>query len=273
MFSSICKGSLFALLGVLSFGSLAAEECCEPCNCDRMYLGAFGGGIYSNSNCASQMGTIYFFEILGGPQSINAKGHTKSTSSAFGGAHIGYEWSRPNDCSCWSIAPAAELEAFYYSHNKKGQLVNPADRLRELDFLDSFDMKSTVVLANAVFTLNSPRLCGFSPYIGAGIGAAHISIHNAKSYQLIPPEEGINHFNSRRSDSTWAFAAQVKAGLRYTFCNCFHVFGEYRYLYVDTSKYVFGATSYPTHAPSSPWNVKINDIQYNAFAIGIDFDL
>lgn len=106
-----------------------------------------------------------------------------------------------------------------------------------------------------------------------GIGAARVSLHKADSFQVEPLQEGVNHFNSRRSDSSWGFAAQAKAGLRYNICNSFHVFAEYRYLYVDATNYIFGVTNYTTHVPTSPWNVKIKNIQYNAFAIGIQFDL
>ena len=134
-------------------------------------------------------------------------------------------------------------------------------------------MNSSVILANLVLSINNDCLCGFSPYVGGGIGATRVSLHKADSLQVEPLEAGINHFNSNRNDSTWAFAAQAKAGLRYNFCEMFHIFAEYRYLYVDASNYIFGSTNYTTHVPTSPWNVKVKNIHYNAFAIGIQFDL
>jgi opacity protein-like surface antigen len=121
--------------------------------------------------------------------------------------------------------------------------------------------------------LKSPCLYGFTPYVGGGIGAARVSLKNAKSFQISPEELGINHFNSKRHDSSWAFAAQAKAGIRYDFCESFHIFGEYRYLYLDSSNYILGSTVYPTHVPTSPWNVKVSNVHYNAFAIGIQYDL
>ncbi len=48
---------------------------------------------------------------------------------------------------------------------------------------------------------------------------------------------------------------------------------EYRYLYVDASNYILGATNYTTHVSTSPWNVKVKNVHYNAFAIGVQFDL
>ncbi len=134
-------------------------------------------------------------------------------------------------------------------------------------------MNSSVILTNLVLSINTDCLFGFSPYVGGGIGATRVSLHNADSFQVEPIEAGINHFNSNRNDSSWTFAAQVKAGLRYNFCEMFHVFAEYRYLYVDATNYILGATNYTTHVPTSPWNVKVKNAHYNAFAIGVQFDL
>lgn len=280
MFSLFSKSRLLGLLALLSLNtmnsSLIAWECCDSSECNRIYVGAFGGGIYSNSTKLTQMGTAFFSEAVGGPLAVFAQGHTKKNSTGFGGAQIGYEWSQSpgcNGCSNWTLAPAAELEAYFFSHKKNGHFINPTDRLPEHDFVNSFHMNTSVILANVVFSLNSSCLCGFSPYIGGGIGATHISLRNAKSLQVSPEEAGINHFNSKRNDSSWAFAAQAKAGLRYNFCESFHIFAEYRYLFVDSSNYIFGSTVYPTHAPTSPWNVKMKDTHYNAFVVGIQYDL
>lgn len=264
----------FLLISAMS-SSLAAWYCDDMCESNRIYVGGFGGGIFSNSTKFTQMGTAFFEEAVGGPLAILAQGHTKKNSAGFGGVQIGYELSGCSGygCSNWTFAPAAELEAYFFNNHKKGHLINPTDRMSEHDFLDSFHMNMSVLLVNGVFSFNSPCMCGFSPYIGGGIGAVHLSLRKADSLQTSPVELGINHFNSRRNDSSWAFAAQVKAGLRYKICRSFHVFAEYRYLFVDSSNYIFGSTVYPTHAPTSPWNVKVHDHHYNAFAIGIQYDL
>lgn len=278
MFNLFSKVRLSALLALMSCSamtsSLRAGDCCDPCSCNRMYIGAFGGGIYSNSSRVSQYGTAFFSEVDSiGPLSVIGEGHLNETSTGFGGLQIGYEWSKPS-CSGWSLAPAGELEVVFFKHKKHGHLINQTViGLDEHDFADSFHMNSSVILANFVLSLKSACLWRISPYIGGGIGAARISLHDADSFQVEPVEAGINHFNSNRSDSTWAFAAQAKAGLRYNFCRLFHIFIEYRYLYIDSSNYIFGATNYTTHVPTSPWNVKVKNTHYNAFAVGIQYDL
>lgn len=280
MLSLSNKKPLFGALAFLSLNffssSLVAFDSCDSCSNNRFYIGGFGGGLYSDSTRISQMGTAFFTEAEGGPLAIYAKGKTKSTSTGFGGVQIGYEWrdsALSIGCSDWSLSAAAEIEGFWYSHKKKGHLINPTDRLPEHDFLDTFHINSGVYLANAVLSLNNSCFSSLTPYIGVGVGATRLSFRDADSLQTSPVENGVNHFNSRRNDDSWAFAAQAKAGIRYNFCESFHIFGEYRYLYIDSSNYIFGSTVYPTHAPTSPWNVKVHNIQYNAFVLGIQYDL
>lgn len=281
MLSLSRKGGLLALMALLSIGTtnsyLMAGECCDYSDCcNRVYIGAFGGGLSTNSTSMYQIGTAFFTEASGGPLAVYAHGNTKSTSAGFGGIQLGYEWTNcplSPQCSNWSITPALELEAYWYKHTKKGHLFNETDRLPEHDFVDSFEMKTGVYLVNAVFSLNNCCLGSFTPYAGGGVGASRISIRNASSIQVDPAEEGINHFNSLRHDTSWAFTAQAKVGLRYNFCKSFHIFGEYRYTYVDSSNYIFGSTVYSDHVPTTPWNVKVDKIQYNAFVFGIQYDL
>jgi opacity protein-like surface antigen len=280
LFHKSCLTTLFAVvslsainLSLNAYDCCEQYECCEPQSTNRLYIGAFGGGIYSESSKISQFGTAYFPEIVFGPLSIIGEGRLNRTSTGFGGVQVGYEWSKPSS-SGWSLATAGEFEAYYFEGKKRGHLINQTvNGLPEHEFQDSFHMNSAVVLANVVFSLKTDSLFGLTPYVGGGIGATRICLNKADSLQVEPLEVGINHFNSRRSDSSWAFAAQAKAGLRFDFCQMFHIFGEYRYLFVDTSNYIFGATNYTTHVPTSPWNVRLRDANFNAFAVGIQFDL
>ncbi|MBY0529642.1 MAG: hypothetical protein K2P51_05565 [Rhabdochlamydiaceae bacterium] len=274
--SKYCMALLPALL--LTASSLIAGEDKENCNkkdstnSNRFYIGGFGGELFSNTAHVSQMGTA-LFQTVEGPLAVEARGYTKKASPGFGGVQLGYEWSKRIDkCRHWALAPGAEMEGYWYSRHVKGHLMNATDtdRLPEHDFLDTFHMNAGVYLANFVLSLNNTWK--LSPYVAAGVGASRMSLRNAKSLQVAPKEPGINHFNSRTHDSSWAFAAQIKAGLRYKL-RWFHVFGEYRYLFVDFSNYIFGSTVYPTHAHTTPWNVKFQNIQYNGFAFGVQFDL
>lgn len=270
---SLVTFSLVSLFSSTLF-SLSASECCGCPEPGRLYIGAFGGGLYSDSTRIDQLGTAFFTEAEGGPLAVIAEGHSKKNSSGFGGVQLGYEWSpRSFGCSNWSLSPALEAEAFWHRHTSKGHLINPTARLPEHDFYDTFHVNAGVYLVNAVVSLNHDCLGSFAPYVGAGVGGTRLSLKNASSLQVSPPEEGINHFNSRRSDSSWAFVAQLKAGLRYKICDSFHLFGEYRYLWVDSSNYIFGSTNYETHAPTTPWNVKVHNTHYNAFVVGLQYDL
>lgn len=294
------KSHISALLALISINSSAlmadsysyqasdnccypvANDCCYTPECNRLYIGAFGGGIYSDKSRLSQLGTAFFSEIRDpaiGPLTIDARGHSRTNSSGFGGVQIGYEWrERAINCGCqdWTITPAAEVEAFFYSHTRRSTLHNPAgDGILPAphDFAVSFPMDMSVVLINGVFGLNSCSLCGFTPYVGGGIGAAHASIRHARSEQVSPSEPDVNHFDSKRGDWDWAFAAQAKAGVSYKIWDRFHVFAEYRFLFVDSTKYVFGSTVAAGHVPTSTWNVEVKNICYNAFAFGVQFDL
>lgn len=276
------KKLLSALLALVSLNTMissvvAQESCCSPpeCNNNRLYIGAFGGQLHSTAPKFVQTGTAFFLEELGGPLAINAHGQAKKEWSGFGGAQIGYEWRKSDCCSNWSISPAAEFEAFWYRRTYKAHLINSAavGRLDEHDFSNTFPTTVGVYLVNGVISLNSSCMSSISPYIGVGVGAANLCIRKADSLQVSPPELGVNHFNSDRTDVTWAFAAQAKAGLRYNICERFHIFAEYRFVYLDSSRFMFGSTISPDHAATSTWNVDMKSIYYNAYAVGIQFDL
>lgn len=268
---------LLALLSLNSFNtSLIADECCYLSPCNRFYVGGFGGGLYSNKPKMRQTGTAFFSEAEGGPLAVDARGRSKRNRTGFGGAQIGYEWRQcpfQLGCSDWNLTPAAEIEAFFYHQKNKGDLINPTTRLPEHDFVDSFPMNVGVYLVNGVISLNNCCFQNLSPYVGGGLGAANIHVRKAKSLQVAPPEFGVNHFNAKRSDHDWTFAAQAKAGIRFNFCERIHFFGEYRFIYVQSSRFNFGSTVYPAHAPTSTWIVDINDMCYNAFVFGVQFDL
>ncbi len=232
------------------------------------YVGIFGGWGSGGSSTATQLGTAFIPEAAGGPLAVNATGQTNTSSFGFAGAQIGYEWSYGS-----RLLPALEIEGLYLPRTQQhATLENPTTRLPEHTFDDTFPTRTAVVLANAVVGFRTPYQ-SVTPYIGGGIGAAHISIDGASSTQINPPEAGINHFNSDPNSSAWAFAAQAKAGVRVALGSNAYVFGEYRYLYVGSADQIFGPTVYPTHVPTTAWTVRFGDTSYNLvdFGVGLNF--
>jgi hypothetical protein len=231
------------------------------------YVGVFGGGGVSSSGNISQLGTVFFLEAQGGPLSVNATGRSGTRGAWFVGGHAGYEWSYGTH-----LLPALEIEGLYLSGaNQHATLENPSPRLAEHTFDNTFPMQTAVVLANVVVGFRTPYQ-GVTPYIGGGMGAARISINGASSTQLSPPEVGINHFNSGDDSSAWALAAQAKAGVRVALGNSgAYLFGEYRYLFIGSADQIFGPTVYPTHAATSQWTVRFDNMSYHLATAGVGF--
>jgi hypothetical protein len=49
------------------------------------------------------------------------------------------------------------------------------------------------------------------------------------------------------------------------------VFGEYRYLFVDSTDLIFGSTAYPTHVPTTAWTVHFSDMSHHLAVGGIGY--
>lgn len=238
----------------------------------KFYMGAFGGGSSSNHFKASQFGTAFFTEAEGGPLAINAFGELTNQKTSFFGAQLGYRAQEIflNSSSQWTLGPAAELEG--YSMNKRslnGTLNNNTERLAEHDFMVSYPMKRTVVLANAVVSFNNARF-PVHPYIGVGIGNAILRISDASAMQVNPPED-INHYNTNTGDTKSTFAGQLKLGLSYDINEHISLFAEYRRLYLASTSFVFGSTASPNHVPTSSWQVKLNAQKYHLGNVGVRF--
>ena len=229
-----------------------------------VYVGVFGGAGFSTATDVTQLGTVFFIEAVGGPLAVNAPGRTDSGSVWFGGGQIGYEWSYGS-----MVLPAFEIEGFYLATGtRRATLPNPNVRIAEGTFDNTLPMNSSVFLANLVLSFPT-AYPGVTPYIGGGIGGARVAIKGATSLQTNPLEVGINHFNSGTDSSAWTFAAQAKTGVRVALGRNAYVFGEYRYLYVGATDQIFGSTAYDTHAPTSPWTVRLGDTSHHLATAGI----
>jgi opacity protein-like surface antigen len=253
---AIISGFLVTPAFAESDGSTAARD---------LYFGVFGGGGTSSGGDVTQRGTVYFIEAQGGPLAVNATGNTNSSSRRLFGVQFGHEWSRGSQLA------AFEFEGLYLpSHRVSARLENSASagRIGEQTFDDSFDMSSVVTMGNLVVGFPK-RYPGVTPYVGGGIGLARVDISGANSTQISPTEPGINHFNSGTGSSAWTVAAQIKAGVRWALGDSAYAFGEYRFLYVDATDQNFGPTAYPTHAPTSDWQVRFDDTSYHFLTAGI----
>lgn len=267
-------GALLALSGTTTqAGTMGPAQISAT---EKIYFGVFGGGGSSNQVKMNQYGTTFFSEILGGPLAITAFGRTNNRNVEFIGGHIGYEWqdiflNAFNTQA--SLSPAIELEGYYVGKSSfTGHTINnDTTRLAEYDFLVTYPMSADVFLANTVLNFKSANFARLNPYVGAGIGAAILSISNANSLQLNPLEADVNHYNGNPNDKVAAFAAQTKAGLNFALNEHFSIFGEYRWLYMADTSFTFGSTSYLTHAPTSSWNTKLGAQYYNMGAGGIRF--
>lgn len=272
--SKIVIGLSLALLCT----NVQARVCCPVMSppCGNFYVGIFGGGGSSDHVNITQSGTAFFSESSGGPLVVNASGNSGTNSAFIAGLHAGYAWSE------WclnrgnvplNVTPAAEIEGFYLGTTKVGTLFNPTDRLPGHSFRDTFPMYTQVYLVNTVWTFNTPCLSWIHPYVGGGIGGAYISIRGADSLQVVPPEAGVNHFNSNTSANTWTFAAQAKAGLKIPLTCHWQLFGEYRYVYLSPTTFNFGSTQYSFHAPTTQWKTRFSNLQYNLGVVGIEYSI
>lgn len=238
---------------------------------EGMYAGVFGGAGAVTATSLQQRGAV----ILPPGQPIrllpiNAQGSTSnSTGVALGGVQLGYEWSGLKLGSEWAMRPAAELEGVYIGkHSPTGEMpVMP--RFLGMQYVT---VPTTVgaLMANAIFTFETPYSDAILPYIGIGAGVAHVSIKGADSAN--PSEPGINHFNSDPDASDTAFAMQIKAGLKGKITKRLTLFAEYRRLSIHSTSYKFGATDYPgLHLPTHTWKVDMGRQNYNLFVAGLQY--
>lgn len=254
-------------LAITASFAAAPVMAAEQTEARGLYVGAFGGVGSGGSTDITQRGTMYFVEATGGPLVVNAAGRAGSEDVSFFGGQVGYELQ-----SASGVLPAFELEGLRVdTGTRRATLDNSNVRLYEQSFDNSFSTDATVFLANLVVSFPT-SFHGLTPYVGGGIGAANVDADNATSVQTDPVEVGINHFNSGDSSSAWTFAAQAKAGARFSVTQNLYVFGEYRYLYLGSTDQDFGPTDYPTHVPTSAWNVGLDATKLHLASVGIGFN-
>ncbi len=235
-------------------------------NLSGFYFGGFGGWGFNSFDIA-QKGIAFYLSRQGGPLVVDSDGDTNSKGFGFGGIHFGYEWLSKNNKD-WHVTPGIELEGYYFAETIKAHLVNPTERLDFHEFINTFPMRTGVIIADFTLAFTNPYL---TPYVSVGMGAAITSINHAVATQTEFPEPGINHFNTNLDSFGWSFASQIKGGLRYSIFKHMRIFGEYRFLFIAANDYTFGHTEYPGHVATSDWSISFDGTYNHLFSLGIDF--
>jgi opacity protein-like surface antigen len=231
-----------------------------------VYIGLFGGAGSASSMSARQEGGFYLPGPLNTRVGVDAQGKSGGEPVGVLGLQAGYEWKRQTfGPSEWALKPAAELEGVYIGQQSPvGDMpINPGVLGTQYVTLP---MTVGVVLANAVFTVQTPWSSKIFPYLGVGAGVARLSIQGANSAN--PSEPGINHFDSWPDASATAFAMQFKAGVKGEVAKNLLLFAEYRHLTINPTSYTFGATL-PPHLPTDSWTVSLGRQSYNLFVAGL----
>ncbi|MEM7068216.1 MAG: outer membrane protein [Pseudomonadota bacterium] len=123
-----------------------------------------------------------------------------------------------------------------------GSACNGAFPAATCDYNDDGELESmTMVMANAYVDLGT--FAGFTPYVGAGIGGAHVSYGTLFNDQTCTPADPTcdgNDFN-HGGESEWRFAWAVHAGASYDI-NCrWKADAGYTYTHIEGGKMFAGA--------------------------------
>ncbi len=260
------------LVGLVGKGLDSANPIHYP-----LYMGVYGGGGSMMSGVdLTQLATALYDTSHGGPIAVNATGVSQSSGFWLVGANIGYNWfTKPLSQTGFNISPSIELEGLYIGqHTITGPYQNNTySRLPEHIFQLVLPIDIGVALVNMVFDFNHKNYPKLHGYLGLGWGAAIPSIANAKAYQIIPAEPGVNHFSGDPSDTALAFAAQPKIGLLFDCNSRVSVFGEYHFLYLSNTDYQFGSTIAGGHVATTDWLLKMGPQLFNIGIFGIRFKL
>lgn len=173
-----------------------------------------------------------------------------SDTGWFAGLKLGYAFKTHS-----FLLPAVELEGFYNRVDFE-QTAHYEDHYRsdfsssryEDNYKLSADVHAAAIMLNGLLRFDLGR---FRPYIGGGIGVAHIWFKNAKFDVKHSSEFRSEFFSDSFSyDSSfplrdvreWSFAAQGIAGFELYATNRFSVFAEYKALWlrdaVEVSDYI-----------------------------------
>lgn len=118
-------------------------------------------------------------------------------------------------------------------------------------------MDSTVLLANVYWDITN--MSGFTPYIGAGIGATYNRVD--RLYEGNPPPD------YEIGENNWAFAAALMAGVSYDVSDSLKLDANYRYLWLGD-----GQTAFESNTGVNPFRFKYDDLAAHEFRIGARYE-
>ena len=273
---------LCAILSLSMLNLACAEADTDNLPPQPLYWELFGGGGAFSTGSISQTGSIFYPVLQGGALDIDATGNGSSSGVWMIGINMGYKWPEiSTKNSGWLFGPAAEIEAYYLQgtqnatldnqnppNESDNRLVTPAEVNQ---FSATYPMHTGVFLLNAILSAHQ-KDSKIHPYIGAGIGAAVISIQGATANLTDPAVTDVNFYNSNQDATDWAFATQAKLGIDYTISENTSIFAEYRFLYLTSTSYAFGGANSDSYSSSSDWEVNMGGMTFNMGTIGIRYD-
>lgn len=171
-----------------------------PENAGGLYLAPFGGvNLYQNADMDGV-----------GP---GDEGSLNPVVGGFAGLKLGYLFGDPG-----LFRPALELEGFY-----NGVETDMDGIYRGVTYSGGADFHTANIMLNI---LGKFDLGQWQPYLGFGLGAAHVWNFN-RSYDLDEPVDGRTHLPCP-DESDWVFAYQGIAGVDYRLSQQLSVFTEYK---------------------------------------------
>lgn len=105
---------------------------------------------------------------------------------------------------------------------------------------DAATRTALLLLANAYVDLGTYH--GFTPYVGAGIGGAHVKWSNLANTLPTDSNEGRNGATIHPGNSDWRFAYSLMAGASYCVTDAVELDGSYRFTHIEGGD-MFGLVS------------------------------
>jgi opacity protein-like surface antigen len=240
----------------------------------RFYTGVFGGGGGFSVSNFTQSATKYSPPSEGGTLNVTALGGGRTAGVGMAGIQVGYLWpelvdKNPKRANPSSLNIGTEFEGYYLGTKLEHTLGSAPPRPATFD--STFPINGGTLLGGIALHFGMSEQKRYHLFLGGAAGTSVLTAHDATSYQILPTESGINHFNTKPTATAWTFAAQAKIGLMYDVTDHFKITGEYRFLYLTPARFTFGSTLYTGHPATTPWRVKFGNMYVNLGDLGLSY--